>query len=87
MYPPKSIAWKNTIAVFQTFEAPPNKGRINFVNIGCTENKSVAERKIVAVKMTANPIERRSGVPDVVSEYSASLKVMFIPRNTCEGFH
>ena len=58
------MAWKNTMAVFQTFEAPPNKGKMSFVNIGWTENKSVADKNMVAVKITARPIERRASELD-----------------------
>ena len=72
------MAWKNTIAVFQTFEAPPNKGKMSFVNIGWTENSSVADKKMVVVKMTAKLIERR--VSGLETKYcSASLNVISSP--------
>jgi hypothetical protein len=40
--------WKKTIATDHTAGAPPNRGRIIFVNIGCTLNSSIAEMNSVA---------------------------------------
>ena len=43
------MAWKNTMAVFQTFDAPPRSGSAIFVNKGCTENNRHALTKIDTV--------------------------------------
>ncbi len=50
------------MATDQTDGAPPNRGSTNFVNIGCTRNKSAALRMTVAVNVTssnARPREAR----------------------------
>jgi hypothetical protein len=42
------------MATDQTDGAPPKRGSTNFVNIGCTKNKSPALRMIVAVKVMSS---------------------------------
>jgi len=42
------------MAVFQTFEDPPKSGRTSFENMGCTEKRRVALRKIEIVKTIAS---------------------------------
>jgi hypothetical protein len=43
-------AWKNTIATDHTEGDPPSNGSAIFVNSGSMENRSSADKKIVAVK-------------------------------------
>ena len=47
------MAWKNTIAVFQTSGAPPSSGSTILVNSGWIQNSSAAPANTVAVNNAA----------------------------------
>jgi hypothetical protein len=43
------MAWKNTIAVFQTAGEPPSEGKSIFATIGSSKNSRNADRNDVSV--------------------------------------
>src|SRR5262245_5173868 len=47
------------MATDQTDGVPPKRGSANFVNIGCTINKSAALRTTVAVNVASSNVRRR----------------------------